>query len=228
MIHGRPFAMLLAALASMLIPSRAHATDWDDEPACATTPRGCRSRASPDAEPLHTGPTPFTAHRLVFDMHLGVATPYGGIGGALDASIADWLAVEAGAGASSGGAQFAVMPRLRLVVGRAERNAIGFGYGVSVGRHVSGAGGDGLSAPLSALDESPPDTKVWDRAWWSNAELSWERRPVDGGVAVRVYGGVATIRNPDAFRCERYLGYGCGKDQGTSLVYAGVAFGFEL
>lgn len=204
--------------------SYAGASGWDDGPPCATSPDGC----APPARPVEETPrleSPFVQRRVVVNLHLGLDTPYGMGGIALDVSPAEALALEAGAGLGGAGPQVAVMPRARLVLGSARRDALSFGFGGAVGPHESGAGGDGLLAPMSAMSHASPDTKVWERAWWLAGEISWERRMLPSALAVRAYAGFKAMLNPSDYRCEYYLGYGCDEDEGGALMYAGVALG---
>lgn len=150
--------------------------------------------------------------------HLGVGTPYGLAGVAFDARIVSWFAIEAGAGGSArNGAQFGVMPRLRIPV---HNGALTLGSGVSTGRYSD----EPLLEVSLAYNDDEWGWYVWDRAVWSNTEAGIEV-PMSGMVSLRAYGGFAAVLNePD--RCEP-SDLECG-GSASGLPYIGVSFGVRL
>ena len=156
---------------------------------------------------------------LAVAFHLGIATPYGLTGIALDGRPLDWLAVEAGIGLSpQNGAQAGVMPRLRLPL---RDTALTAGSGFSVGRFEPPDLGLDFSALCHSESCESVGTSHWQRAYWSNVELGAEGG--SNAMLFRAYAGYGQTLN-DYDRC---IGGECSNRRAW-LLYFGVSLSFYL
>jgi|GEM_PF-2026690 len=147
-------------------------------------------------------PDPWTARPLSIELHLGVATPTGGVGLMADYSFAPWLSLGCGVGTNIVGPAGACMARARAVAAR-DDGAFYFGVGVSGGRHLQsetirlGAASIFLGALQSMAHRTPRSDLTWEFAKWINFEIGREVR-TDGGAVYRMYLGGAALLNPSA------------------------------
>lgn len=146
--------------------------------------------------------------------HLGLAAPYGLVGGAIGLSIDD-LSVDAGLGAGLAGVQVGVMPRLR-VAGRREAK-LAVAAGASAGEYRTG--------PIVCFDSDHCGEKDIFTVW-GNADAGLELRS-DAGLLLRFYGGASVVLNRDHFRQELGDNHPNTAD-GLWLLYVGAALGVAL
>jgi hypothetical protein len=144
---------------------------------------------------------------------LGVATPLGELGIELDGHLAKWLSLSAGVGASTSGPQLAAMARAHLPIG--EQWAMSFGAGASEGKYE-----------WTELVFDEPAKKTWDRAYWLNAELGFERTIYDVNT-FRAFFGIGQVLNDDEYMCGGEDIAHCMNDHqgdGARQKYVGLAF----
>jgi len=133
-------------------------------------------------------PEVWRSHRLAVDGHVGLATPHGFIGVALDSTPVAPLSISVGLGRGLAGVQRALSTRVRLVPTGAH-SALGLGLGVSAGPFHSGLG-------LAHSSRYEYETAVW-----LNPDLFVERRRgpwrlrLYAGIARRVHDGACTYRD---------------------------------
>jgi len=147
----------------------------------------------------------------------GIATPLGEAGLELDAHLTDWLSVSAGVGLGASGPQLAAMPRLSMPINKAAR--VYFGVGASEGRYT-----------WNELTFDEPAKKSWDRAYWLNGELGFERRMADGTSAwtTRVFAGVGKVLNDQDFTCNDEHCMVDHQGDGASQKYVGMSIGYAF
>jgi hypothetical protein len=209
-----PLAAALAGIAlSGLIAREARAdTKWDDEK---------RNAAAEEHDA-----SVWTKRRIAIDVHAGLGTPYGLTGASLEFTPIAYWTLGGGVGTSISGPQLALSTRVRYPIGH---SAIAFGVGASRGAY------DTAEAWLT----DSLWRKHWDHAYWLNLEVSLERR-WSSGVQFRMYGGVGTVVNPAAGKCEpdsNYGGHDCNSRGGplgllwineTTVPYVGYAVGYAF
>lgn len=152
---------------------------------------------------------------LAVETQLGVGMPTGYLGVAADVSLNERFAISAGVGAGQSGTQVALMGRYRFHV-RDTWN-VDVGGGVSFGRYK-----------WIELVFDEPAEKLWDRAFWGNAEIGLER-PFGDGFHFRLFAGVGTIVNRDDGVCVGTSVTHCETDHrgdGFTMPYAGFAIGW--
>jgi hypothetical protein len=164
---------------------------------------------------------------LSINAQVGLGAPLGLGGIGLDLTPFRWFTIGAGvgysphSGSTGGGSQAALMSRLRYPFENG--TAIALGGGVSTGPYHA--------SPF--MDYESHTVWTWDRAWWTNVELSIEHRWTNG-VELRGFGGVGFLDNPTADTCA--IGtYGLEKcpltanDAFVSTVpYLGLSIGYAL
>jgi len=117
----------------------------------------------------------FAARPLAIEAELGLGTPLGLYGVALDYAPMPWLSLNAGVGkAAVGGTQVGFMPRLRQVSGDV---GLAVGFGVSTGSTQS---------PVVCFWGC--GQRTWEDVVWMNPELSLDVRSKTGFV-FRMFGG---------------------------------------
>ena len=147
---------------------------------------GARRRGPPGIR--RSPPEVWRSHRLAVDGHVGLATPHGFIGVALDSTPVAPLSISVGLGRGLAGVQRALSTRVRLVPTGAH-SALGLGLGVSAGPFHSGLG-------LAHSSRYEYETAVW-----LNPDLFVERRRgpwrlrLYAGIARRVHDGACTYRD---------------------------------
>jgi hypothetical protein len=146
--------------------------------------------------------------------HLGVGTPLGQLGLAIEHSPLPLFAIEAGLGVGDeitgddDALNLALWPRLRLPLGRVALTA---GGAFSVARHVHHS----LTYPSFE--------KRWQPAL---------RASLDGGIEVRLwrielrlFAGRMWVLNAESADCYAPPGVICSREAGTAWSYGGLAFG---
>src|SRR5206468_2832257 len=106
------------------------------------------------------------ARPLVVEGHIGLGTPLGLFGAAVDYSPSPWFAAGIGAGAGAAGPQAALMARFRIPLGE--------GVGIGLGGGVSGGNYEWTEGGLFSVLIDKPESKIWKPAYWANADLSIE------------------------------------------------------
>jgi hypothetical protein len=196
-------------------------------------------QAQPGAQKAHLDqPGPPEAHsrtlthgKLAIMAHIGLGTPYGGLGAALDFVPHENLGIEAGLGTNLIGPQFALTPRLRLSLRRQRYFTIG--TGASTGKFEARNGMDGLLGAMRIMESmghSSHSTKRWSRAYFWNFELGLETRSARSIFVTRLYLGYSRVLNPRDSTCVSPSADAlpCRDDQGNALVYGGFALGIML
>jgi hypothetical protein len=171
------------------------------------------SRVEAQDTPTPTSPRHWSELAIV--AHLGVGTPYGGLGGAIDWAPLEWWVMSAGGGVGAEGPQWAAMTRLRDA-----RGGGAFGVGFSGG-------------PYHTLNWSQSSTeRTWSHAVWANAELSLENDPRNA-YRVRGYFGIGVLLNQHGWtscslgNVERGAPEPCSAHTGP-LFYLGLSFGGDV
>jgi hypothetical protein len=141
-----------------------------------------------------SGASPRWAPSIAIDGTVGLGTPLGFGGGWLEVTPVPWVTAAVGVGASSMGMQEAVGARLRAPL----RN----GMAVAVGGGVS-AGPYETVDPLLSWFDDPWNTYTWKRAYWTDLELSFERRWAKG-LELRGYFGFSGLLSHDASSCTTH------------------------
>jgi hypothetical protein len=164
---------------------------------------------------------------LALEGHLGVGTPRGFAGLALDVTPVSWGSLNISVGQGRNGVQYAGMARVRFaptpVTG-------GVGAGASAGRYVWDNQCSALTGPCAAMERWPVATRVWSPAIWGNVEAFLEGRSA-GRFQWRVYVGVGRQFNGGSSTCtwKSLDGQRPGDCDGTLLLgYFGTALGFTL
>jgi hypothetical protein len=161
---------------------------------------------------------------LALEAHLGVGTPRGFAGIALDVTPVPWGSFNLSLGRGMNGVQYAGMARVRLaptpVTG-------GVGAGVSAGRYVWD---NSCRGPCAAILQLPDITRVWSPAIWGNVEAFIEGRSA-GRFQWRVYVGMGRQLNGESSTCRWQSLDGqrpSGCDGTLFLGYFGTALGMTL
>lgn len=161
---------------------------------------------------------------LIAEVQFAPAGPLGGIGAALDLSVAPWLAINAGVGLAFTNTdtrkQLALTPRVRIPLGRF---ALGWETGLSVGGHSAN-----FDCFLFDPLESPPCAH-WSRVWWVNTNITFEMQ--EGRAHFRAFAGRGT---PLAATGEAYCASWGGMERcrtassehPASVANVGVAVGY--
>jgi hypothetical protein len=165
-----------------------------------------------------------TSQRWAWAGHLGLGTPLGFAGVAVEYTPVPFLTLAGGAGWGNSGPQLAFMPRVRPF-----DDLLAFGVGISAGPY------GWVSCRLVCFGAT--SEKVWDRALWANVDLSFEGRSTKG-VGWRWYLGGGRLLNPGSYRCERGTAPGwlggttsgpdCRDEDGLWIAYVGANFGTSL
>jgi hypothetical protein len=187
-------------------------------------------RASAVVERQHE-PHPWRARPFAIDALIGIASPVGVAGLAIDYAPVEALSLSAGAGTNLFGWQISGMLRWRFNPER--RTSLSLGAGYSQGAHHQARGTqDGvfsvLTGPLSSMGEDNLQERDWRVARWLNVELGVERRE-ERGVDARGFAGVAFLLDPD----DNALAppqdqYDRPIEVRAFMVYLGGAFGYAL
>jgi hypothetical protein len=156
------------------------------------------------------------ARKVAIDLQAGFGTPYGLLGASVEWTPVRFLTIATGVGGSFGGAQLALLPRLRLLDGR---TAVSIGGGPSWGGYAT------------TDDILYPSWKATYPCFWLNGDLSIEHRS-SSGLDVRGYVGAATVVYADsASECwaEGYSGCPSAQSQrGKTIPYLGLAIGYAF
>jgi hypothetical protein len=164
---------------------------------------------------------------LALEGHLGLGTPRGFAGLALDVTPVPWGSLNISVGQGANGVQYAGMARVRFAPTPV---TAGVGAGASAGRYVWNNQCSVLEGPCSAMLQMPEITRVWSPAIWGNVEAFLEGRSA-GRFQWRVYVGVGRQFNGGSSTCtwKSLDGQRPGGCDGTLfLAYVGTAFGFTL
>ena len=158
---------------------------------------------------------------------LGLGTPLGFAGVALDVTPVPWASFNIGIGQGGHGAQYAGMARVRLAPAPVTG---GVGAGVSAGRYAWDNQCKVWEGPCAAMVRLPAIAREWDPAIWGNVETFMEGRSA-GRFQWRVYIGVGRILEGPSSTCTWDSSDGqrpAGCDEASFLGYFGTAFGFTL
>jgi hypothetical protein len=155
-----------------------------------------------------------------FELHLGLGTPLGFIGVALDYAVTPMLSVNAGVGLGGSGPQGAVSARLRIPSFSAH-SAPYIGLGLSGGPYTPWS----LCIPAGEGDCSPP-AYHWDTAYWVNFEAGGEMR-TPSNVTIRAYAGLGWMLNPGDGQTGEPPGV-AGPAGDQWLFYLGGAIGYAV
>jgi hypothetical protein len=177
------------------------------------------------AQPVEASTDRWFARPLAVEGHLGIGTPLGFAGAAIDYSPSRWFGGGVGVGAGAAGPQAAAMARFRIPL--AEGLGLGFGGGLSGGNYEWVEGG----AFSVFIDK--PSSRTWKPAYWANADLAIEGR-LEGGFTIRGYLGRAALLNPSDGKCgagsasDLYQCQTFHKMDGLALGYVGLAMGYAF
>jgi hypothetical protein len=166
--------------------------------------------AAADASP--SGPY---SQKLFVEAQLGLGTPGGAAGGALEVQAGPF-GISAGVGEGFSGPQVAGMLRYRFWL-NPDFN-FNIGAGLSAGRYEW--------VEFSFYDTA--QHKLWDAAYWANAEAGVE---MGSRFRVRVFGGLGSVLNRDAGVCAGVTPAVCQKyygGDGLEVLYLGVAFAYGV
>ena len=185
------------------------------------------SAASPEDNPAVVAPPNRWQKQLAYEARLGLATPLGFAGVAVDVTPVPWVSLNLGIGQGGHGAQYAGMARVRLATTPVTG---GIGAGVSAGRYQWDNQCKAYYGPCAAMDRWPVVTRTWNPAIWGNVEAFLEGRAA-GGFQWRVYLGLGKILNAAASRCtwqsvDGQRPNGC--DESHFLGYVGTALGYSF
>lgn len=189
-----------------------------------SSPQPIRSNAPP-CPPNQSGSRyDMDAPAIMAEAHLGLGTPLGNAGVALDLAPVSLFAINVGIGKSLDGTQFAVTPRLRFRFWEPEL-MVGLGVGYSTGPYRWDNDRHGLFA--EPMDDAA--YRSWAHAGWTNFELSLEARAMP--VGLRGYLGYALLQTRDSDTCttpNSSQSDGCDitRDKAIGVVYAGFALAF--
>ena len=187
---------------------------------------------APDATVAPPGqPDPWETRPFMVEGHLGLGTPVGVLGIALDYSPWPLLGLNLGIGLGGAGPQYAFTSRLRLLrLGHRTRVALYLGAGVSGGSYEE-------PTPLAAFPVDGSQTESagerahfhWDVAYWTNVEAGVEIR-LRSNVSLRPYLGVSRLLNPDpsATIKDAYSGMPPGNPVVPWSAYVGFALGYAM
>jgi hypothetical protein len=179
--------------------------------AVAATALAARAASAADAPPSDPYPP-----KLFVEAQLGLGTPVGWAGGALELQVGS-LGLSVGVGQGFSGPQVSGMLRYRFWL-NPDFN-LDIGAGVSAGRY---------EWVEFAIDDDNPAHKLWDVAFWGNAEVAAE---MGSRFRVRFFVGLGSILNRDAGACVGLTPGVCQKyysSDGLEELYAGVAFAYGI
>jgi hypothetical protein len=170
-------------------------------------------------------PTDRWQRPLALEGHLGLGTPRGFAGVALDVTPVSWGSFNVSVGQGLSGVQYAGMARVRFA---STPVTAGVGAGASAGRYVWD---NQCKGPCSLILQMPAITRVWRPAIWGNVEAFVEGRSA-GRFQWRVYVGVGRQLNGGSSTCtwttlDGQRPGGCD-DGSLFLGYFGTALGFTL
>jgi hypothetical protein len=206
--------------------STATPTSSPQSPPPPSTPSAASTTPEESTEPTPPPPTSqralsaWATNPLGIEANLGLGTPLGFLGVALDYAVLPTLSLNAGLGIGGAGPQGAVSARFRIPV-FTERFAPYLGVGLSGGPYTPGTfcipAGDG------DCDTSPFH---WNTAYWANFEAGTEWR-TRSNITFRTYTGLAWMLNSgDAQSSEPRDVAGAPGDQW--LFYFGGAIGYAI
>lgn len=150
-----------------------------------------------------------TSPHLAVSGTLGIATPVGILGLELEAHVARWFSLSAGAGLAASGPQVAAMARAGVPLATATLYG---GLGASEGRWVWN----------ELVFEDDAAQKTWNRAYWLNAEVgvAFAFTPTWGG---RAFAGASWVINRDAYTCNNTHCMTGHVHDGEHLIDVGLA-----
>ncbi len=192
------------------------------------------------ASPPPSRRTSWTGDRVAFLAHLGIGAPAGALGLDLDVAPVRALAVHAGIGRSPGGAQYALLARVRLPIATSasgRQTLFTIGGGPSIGRYENGTESAGLACLwLCALEQNgeSPATQTFERALWYNLELGLDIYAAEGSGLLRTTLGYGLIANDQDYACAPSPSgsyppnKGCDRSSGRDLAFFMIAYGFDL
>jgi hypothetical protein len=170
------------------------------------------TRAAWGADPSPSDPYP---PKLFVEAQLGFGAPAGAAGGGLELQSGP-LGFSVGAGEGFSGPQVAGMLRFRFWL-KPDFN-INIGAGMSAGRYEW--------VEFGFYDTQAH--KLWDVAYWGNAEVGVE---MGARFRVRVFAGLGSILNRNAGVCADITPAVCQKyygSDGLEVPYIGVAFTYGI
>jgi hypothetical protein len=229
-------------LFGLLISEVANASDGVPESAGEAAPSKHTVAPSAQSESKATSRrTSWTGDRLALLAHLGIGAPGGALGLDLDVAPIPYLALNASIGRSPSGAQYAVMPRVRVPIGTfaaGQHTWLTFGAGPSAGRYINGNANAGLGCLfLCALEQNGEGkaTQTFKRAIWLNLELGLDVYSAEGRGLLRTTLGYGSILNDKDYTCPAPVGSssyppdgGCDRDSGHALAFFTFAYGLDI
>lgn len=195
------------------------------------------SRQSPSIEPPRVPAPqlgPFDKRPFSLELRLGIATPTGAIGVAAEYSMIPAFSLGAGIGNNFWGAEPAVWLRGRLIGGRQRDHALTGSVGISTAHfeqnQATEYGFFGLwTGPMSANGHNEsPNSRVYERAYWVNADVGLESRT--NALLIRYFVGLAGLVNPAdgvEHRSSSMYEVRAGSPV-TAMLYMGMGLGFSL
>jgi len=183
--------------------------------------------APPEVNPPGLAPPNRWQKPVALEGRLGLGTPLGFAGVALDVTPVPWMSLNLGVGAGGAGAQYAGMARVGLAPAPVTG---GIGAGVSAGQYEWSNQPKAIYGHFSADLHMPSITREWNLAIWGNGEVFVEGRS-GGRFQWRVYIGLGRLLNASSSTCiwqslDGQRPTGC--DGTPFLGYFGSAFGITL
>ena len=153
--------------------------------------------------PVPVRPTHFTDRPLALEAMLGAGTPVGLVGGVLEYSLVDPVAIGAGVGTGVAGPEGAVILNLRPLFwnGRAAH---------AIGATLAWSGGNWDDSPVEILPDMGHQSsearaleqhRTYTFAQWVQVDAGYELR-TRGGFSLRVAYGVAWLAAPGDYQCR--------------------------
>lgn len=197
-------------LASVFLLSALAGTPTQGEPLAAD--------AAPDVEPA--AQTPFEARRLSLEVRLGLATPTGWYGAAVEYSLLPEFALGCGAGNSSLSLEPGCWARARLLIDANKAYTLASGFSTASYNGNGGSVEDLFSPFVGQIHESQAMNFHVAHALWWNTDVGYEYRRrayvfrAFVGAAVFVNRNDAVSNSPNLTAsplfATMYLGFGFG------------------
>lgn len=149
---------------------------------------------------------------LTIQTRTGLVAPWGLLGLSIDYAPTPRLSLEGGVGYGLFGLNLDAMGHVRLTSW--ETVAISVGAGVSTGRYEN----------LGICESGQPCEKVWQRAYWLNAEAALDKR-FESGLTLGARVGLGNLVNRKESECSTGE---CPAVERLSLPYVGLSAGFAL
>jgi hypothetical protein len=177
-------------------------------------------------------PDLFATRHLMLEGSLGLGTPVGIAGIAVDYSPWPFLGLNLGIGLGLAGLQYGFTPRVRLFrAGKHTQVALYLGAGASAGAYKQPSVNFDLFSSLDDGGDPGPSapTSRWAMAYWANAEIGVEIRK-EAGPAFRPYLGVSRLLNTQPSSVEGGGDFNSGPPPAVEAwqAYIGLGLGYTM